>query len=176
MSGTEYSGGRIHIEPGHRIVAECVRARIYAEADKREAVDVKCDDFDGVSLYVCVLPEQKQTLRVSLLVPCFAEIKDAVGPQFFEELYNPVGASIEAPQPGYSLTVAVDLDSLPAEHAARDLLVTRLSTMKRDVVGAPLWVSLRALLAGGKPPRTHYVIPVRRRERGRGPCARKLGP
>ena len=40
----------------------------------------------------------------------------------------------------------------------------RLSTMKRDVVGAPLWVCFKALLAGSKPPRTHYVVPYRPRE------------
>ena len=40
----------------------------------------------------------------------------------------------------------------------------KLSTMKRDVVGAPLWVCFKALLDGGKPPRTHYVVPYRPRE------------
>ena len=33
--------------------------------------------------------------------------------------------------------------------------------MKRDVVGAALWVSFKALLAGGKPPRTYYEVPYR---------------
>lgn len=36
--------------------------------------------------------------------------------------------------------------------------------MKRDVVGAPLWVCFKALLAGGKPPRSHYVMPYRPKE------------
>lgn len=64
-----------------------MRARIHSDADKREAVDVKADDFDGVSFYVCVLPEQREVLRVSLFVPCFAQIKAAVGDKYFEELY-----------------------------------------------------------------------------------------
>ena len=33
--------------------------------------------------------------------------------------------------------------------------------MKRDVMGAPLWVSFKALLAGTKPPKTHYVVPYK---------------
>ena len=70
-----------------------MRAR--AAAEKREAVDVKADDFDGVSFYVCVIPEQKEVLRVSLFAPCFAEIKDSVGDAYFAELYAFAGVSLE---------------------------------------------------------------------------------
>ena len=114
-----FAGGRIHIEPGHRIVAEAARARIFSDPERREAVDVKCDDFDGVVLYVAVSPEQKEVMRVSIFAPCFAQIKEAVGDRYFEELYHSVGASIEAAQPGYSLTVAVNLDALPADDASK---------------------------------------------------------
>jgi len=159
------SGGRIHIEPGHRIVAEAVRARIYAEPAQREAIVVQADDFDGCAFYVTVQPEQKEILRVSLLAPCFADIKDAVGDGFFQEMYNFAGVTIETPpQPGYSFTVAVNLDAVPADSATKDELVTRLSTMKRDVVGAPLWVCFRSLLAGARPPRSHYTVPYRKNE------------
>ena len=92
----------------------CARA-----ADKREAVDVKADDFDGVFFYVCVAPEQRDVLRVSLFAPCFSQIKEAVGEQYFADLYSSACASIEAPQAGYSLTVAVNLDALPPDNAAK---------------------------------------------------------
>lgn len=157
-------GGRIHIEAGHRIVADACRARIHADADKREAVDVKADDYDGASFYVYVLPEQREVLRVSLFVPCFNEIRDAVGVAYFEELYNSPCSTLEAPQGSYSLTVSVNLDAVAPDAAAKDALVAKLSMMKRDVVGAPLWVCFRALLASAKPPRSHYVVPYRPRE------------
>ena len=64
MSGGGDEFGRIHIEPAHRVVAETVRARVYADYDHREAVDVKCDDFDRVTFYICVAPEQKEVMRV----------------------------------------------------------------------------------------------------------------
>jgi len=159
--GSEGTGGRIHLEPGHRIVAEACRARIFADADKREAVDVKADDFDGCMLYVCVLPESKDILRVSLFTSCFAEVKESVGDAYFQERYNFAGAKLEAPVSPYSITVAVNLDALPADPAQKEELVGRLSMMKRDVVGAPLWVSFKALLGGVKPPRSHYVVPYR---------------
>jgi len=161
----EGAGGRIHIEPGHRIVAEAVRARIHCDVDKREAVDVKADDFDGASFYVCVLPERKDILKVSLFVPCFPEINDGVGVKYFEERYASIaGTSIEQTEPNYSITVAVNLDQVSDDMATKDNIVKCLSEMKRDVNGAPLWICFRALLAGAKPPRSHYVIPYRPRE------------
>ena len=35
-----------------------------------------------------VQPEEKEVLRVSFMAPCFAQVKEAVGDQYFEELYN----------------------------------------------------------------------------------------
>jgi len=151
----------IHIEPSHRVVREAVSARVHARPEHREAVDVKCDDFEGVTFYVCILPDDKDTMRVSLYVPCFAAIEEAVGKGYFEGLYSEVGAVLETPQPMYSLTAAVNLNGLPDDEAARDALVERLATMKRDVMGAALWVSFKALLAEARPPRTHYAIPYR---------------
>jgi hypothetical protein len=111
MSGGGDEFGRIHIEPAHRVVAETVRARVYADYDHREAVDVKCDDFDRVTFYICVAPEQKEVMRVSLFAPCYATIESAVGEAYFRDLYAEVGAVLEPAQPGYSLTVAVNLDA-----------------------------------------------------------------
>ena len=111
MSGGGDEFGRIHIEPAHRVVAETVRARVYADVDHREAVDVKCDDFDRVTFYICVAPEQKEVMRVSLFAPCYAAIESAIGDAYFRDLYAEVGAVLEPPQPGYSLTVAVNLDA-----------------------------------------------------------------
>jgi len=162
--GSDGTGGRIHLEAGHRVVAETVRARIFYDGDpeKREAVDVKADDFDGTSFYVMVPPEQKHLMRVSFFAPCFADIKEAVGDGYFTELFSLFACcSVDAPQPGFSLTILVNLDALPTGDAEKEDLVHKLSTLKRDVVGAPLWVSFKALVAGGRPPRSYYVIPYR---------------
>ena len=158
------TGGRIHLEAAHRVVAETVRARIFADPERREAVDVKADDFDGVCFYVSVTPEQKELMTVSLQVPCFADIEAAVGPAYFDELFAGTASIARPPAQGYSLTVVVPLDQLPADDAAREKLVMGLATLKRDVVGAPLWVSFRALLSGTKPPRSYYVVPYRPNE------------
>ena len=104
----------IHLEPGHRIVAETIAARVHSPPEKREAVDVRCSDF-GAQYYVSVQPEQKNIMRVSLWLHCYDEVKDLVGERFFQEMYP----GLESPQQGYSLTLAVDLDMLPPDTAAR---------------------------------------------------------
>jgi len=150
----------IHLEPGHRIVAETVAARIHSTPDKREAVDVRCSDF-GSQYYVSALPEEKQMLRVSLWVANFQQIKDLVGESFFSKQYSEEGTCLESPQQGYSLTVAVNLDEIPQDTEKKDALVRKLASIKRDVVGAPLWVCFTALLNGGNPPRPYYVVETR---------------
>lgn len=161
MSSDSHAG-RIHLEPSHRVVAETVAARVHSNPDQREAVDVKCDDFDGATYYVSVAPEEKNILRVSLYVNNYKEIVDAVGGGHFQALYS--GMISPNPVPGYSLTLVVDLDQLPADAAARDELVKKMSTMKRDVVGAPLWITFKSLLDGVAPPSPFYVVNYRPEE------------
>lgn len=151
----------IHLEPGHRIVAETLAARFHAAPDKREAVDVTCADF-GCQYYVCAAQEEKHILRVSLWLRCFDEIRDMVGERYFQELYP--GMLEPTPRPNYKITIAVNLDQLPPDAEGRDALVRKLSSIKRDVMGAPLWLCFKALLGGVRPPRPHYVIHFRPEE------------
>lgn len=98
--------GRIHLEPGHRTIAESIAARVKVEAGtrEREAVKVECSDFDGVR-YKVDMPD-KDTLCVSLFVRNFSDIKNAVGEQYFQNLYPALSPT---PDPMYSLTVKIDL-------------------------------------------------------------------
>jgi len=151
----------IHLEPGHRIVSETLAAAFLAPADRRESIDVRCCDF-GAQYHLAVHPDEKHILRLSLWLRCYAEVEAAVGVAFFGDMY---GAMLDpTPQPGSSLTLAINLDALPKGEAARAELVRKLSSVKRDVAGAPLWVCFRALLEGGKPPRPHYMVPFGEKE------------
>lgn len=84
-----------------------------------------------------VQPEEKEVLRVSFMAPCFAQVKEAVGDQYFEELYNSPCSKLEAPTPGYSLTVAVNLDAVPADDAGKGAQ-THLHTPTRAPHLSPL--------------------------------------
>jgi len=148
----------IHLEPGHRVIGETIAARLNAPADKREAVDVRAADFDDVQYHVQVAPEDRNTMHVHVWVRGFKEINDAVGDEYFQELYP---GMLAKPAKGYSLSLAVNLDTVPTDKASRDALARKLSSMKRDVLGAPLWVCFGAMLAGSKPPRQHYIVNYR---------------
>uniref|UniRef100_A0A7S3ABG9 Arp2/3 complex 34 kDa subunit n=1 Tax=Haptolina ericina TaxID=156174 RepID=A0A7S3ABG9_9EUKA len=149
--------GRIHLEPGHRAVGESVAARLNTAAGKREAVKVECSDFDGVKYRVEML-DDKDTLSVSLATRNFAEIKDAVGEKYFLDKYP---AMMAQPEDGYSITVKIALSTLPDGGVDAEALVRQLSCMKRDVIGAPLYVCFAALASGSRAPRAHYVINYR---------------
>jgi actin related protein 2/3 complex subunit 2 len=132
-----------------------------APPDRREAVDVRAADFDQVMYYVSVTPEDRDTMRVSLWCRCFDEIKAAVGEGYFNELYP---GMVTSPAQGYSITVAVDLNSVPSDDAGKDALAKKLAAMKRDVVGAPLWICFKSLLDGGRVPKPFYAVNYRSTE------------
>ena len=106
----------IHLEPGHRVVGETIAARLNAPPDKREAVDVRAADFDDVQYHVQVAPEDRNTMHVHVWVRGFKEINDAVGDEYFQELYP---GMLAKPAKGYSLSLAVNLDTVPTDKASR---------------------------------------------------------
>jgi len=151
----------IHLEPGHRVVGETIAARFNAPADKREAVDVRAADLDDVQYHVQVAPEDRNLMHIHVWVRNFKEIEEQVGEQYFQELYP---GMLAKPAKGYSISLAVNLDTIPEDKNARDALARKLSSMKRDVLGAPLWVCFGALSQGLQPPRTHYEVNYRPEE------------
>lgn len=64
-------------------------------------------------------------------------------------------------QPGYSVTLRIDLQNLPSGRAERDAIVRQCATLKRDLNAAPLWLCFQALLDGKAAERPHYSIHYR---------------
>ena len=122
----------IHLEPGHRIVAETLAARFHAPPDKREAVDVTCSDF-GCQYYVCVQQEEKHILRVSLWLRCYDEIRDMVGEKYFQDLY--AGMLEPMPRQNFKITLAVNLDQLPPDAEGKGALAAMGACMGRGLSG-----------------------------------------
>lgn len=147
----------IDLEPGSRIIAESISKQF--KNSKREAIDVRAADFDGVEHYVRVDPDAKNIMMVSINLPCLEEIVQQCGQQYLTNLY---GAMImSTPLQGYTLTLKLDLDTLPDSDAEKDALCEKLSCMQRDITGAPLWISLQCLKDGTAPPKPHYSVHYR---------------
>ena len=107
----------IHLEPGHRVVGETIAARFNAPADKREAVDVRAADFDDVQYHVQVAPEDRNLMHIHVWVRNFKEIEEQVGEQYFQEVYP--GMLAKPAAKGYSISLAVNLDTIPEDQTAR---------------------------------------------------------
>ena len=106
----------IHLEPGHRVVGETIAARFNAPVDKREAVDVRAADLDDVQYHVQVAPEDRNLMHIHVWVRNFQEIEEQVGEQYFQELYP---GMLAKPAKGYSISLAVNLDTIPEDKTAR---------------------------------------------------------
>uniref|UniRef100_A0A6S9SAF1 Arp2/3 complex 34 kDa subunit n=1 Tax=Chrysotila carterae TaxID=13221 RepID=A0A6S9SAF1_CHRCT len=150
----------IHLEPGHRIVADAVAMCVHSSPEKREAVDVRCSDF-GCHYYVCAAPEEPHILRVSLWTRCFDAVQEQVGKSYFQEIYPGL---VDSPLPEYKLTLRINLDELPSDSQEKDAFVRRIACLKRDVLGAPLLICFKALLDGPTPSRAVYAVPYREDE------------
>ena len=124
----------IHLEPGHRVVGETIAARFNAPADKREAVDVRAADLDDVQYHVQVAPEDRNLMHIHVWVRNFKEIEEQVGEQYFQELYP---GMLAKPAKGYSISLAVNLDTIPEDKNARGAPPAPQVLWRRPLTMAP---------------------------------------
>jgi len=126
----------ILLEIGNRILAETVDAQINApppdeeekKKHKREPLDVRLCDFDGVNYRVVIDAKARETMVVNMSVPCYHEIKDFGAEAALKSFYE--GAVCE-PTDGYSVAVQYNLDTLEK----KDEAVQKIKVMKHTVIG-----------------------------------------
>lgn len=103
-------------------------------SDKPESVDIALVDFDGVS-YKILTPETKTQLKVSMAMKCFKELE---GHGASEVLKREYGDHLQAtPETGYDVTLAFDLEKLPAGEEEKHALIRRAALLKRNALAAP---------------------------------------
>lgn len=69
-------------------------------------------DFDGVT-YRISTPESKTKLLVSMCMTAFAQLKTYGAEQVLRRIYGPLLQA--TPEPGFDVSVLVDLEALPAD-------------------------------------------------------------
>lgn len=124
------------LEPANRILAETVGAQIRPEEDvedtgkprKREPIDVRLCDFDDVSYRVVIDAKDRDSMKVSMSLPCYAEIKDKGAEDEFKRVYGDFACD---PDDGFDLTVNVPLNDIK-DH---EKIIKDLSLMKTIVLG-----------------------------------------
>jgi len=123
----------ILLEPGNRILGETVSAQIIREnpEEKREAIDVRLSDFDDTSYRVVVDAKEKDTLKVSISIPCYQTVREHGADAAMAKAY---GAFVQAePDQGYDVTLAIDLNNLGT--LKPETLIQNIQLFKFNLIG-----------------------------------------
>lgn len=132
--------GMILLEPGNRILEECVASQICPE-EKNTEIKVNLCDFDDVSYKITVDKDNMNLMRLSMGLPCFRQIDEFGGKAALAQYYGPYAAESEV---GYNITLEVKLDEKKGD---RDL-VKSLSLIKSRVTGGVFDYFFDALAKG----------------------------
>ena len=115
------------------------------------ALDLFLAEFGGIRIRVQVQEGDLSTVLISLATPPSSpEILTSAGLpigaiEAVREEYAGFAEPLPAAEPGYNVTLRVDLDQLPPEPEARSAIACRLARLRAVVMGAPLRVLLRPL-------------------------------
>jgi len=117
----------ILLEPGNRILEECIRSQI-CTTEKRVPMDVRLCDFDDVSYRILVDKANVDLLKLSINIPPFQRFKDKGGQAAVDKYYSEFKGSAET---GFDVTLNVDCTKVKDV----DATVKNLSLVKSRITG-----------------------------------------
>jgi actin related protein 2/3 complex subunit 2 len=119
--------GMILLEPGNRILEECVRSQIEASG-KRDPLDVRLCDFDDVSYRILVDKSNLDLMKLSIAIPPFQSFKDRGGQAAVDKYYGEFKGPADT---GFDVTLHVPFDKVKDPAAT----ITKLSLVKSRITG-----------------------------------------
>jgi len=111
----------------------------------RLPIDVRLCDFDDVSYRVVIDASTLNQMKVSMALPCWSAIEANGGAAARDRVYGSLVQS--PPENGYDITLALDLDALPAGETAATL-TDKIGRFKNNIVGGAFDFHFQALLDG----------------------------
>jgi len=119
--------GMILLEPGNRILEECLRSQI-CTTEKRIPMDVRLCDFDDVQYRVFVDKSNVDLLKLSISIPPFQRFKDKGGQAAVDKYYGEFKGGAET---GFDVTLHVDCAKIKDHEAT----IKNLSLAKSKITG-----------------------------------------
>jgi len=119
--------GMILLEPGNRILEDCLRSQI-CTTEKRVPMDVKLCDFDDVSYHVVVDKSNLDQIKLSVAIPPFQKFKDKGGQAALDKYYSAFKGSAET---GYDFTLVINCPSVKDPEP----VIKSLSLVKSRITG-----------------------------------------
>jgi len=133
----------ILLEPGNRILAECVDSQINAQPQevdddkkdakavkKRDPIDIKLCDFDQVTYRVQIDAKAREIMTVQMLLPCYDAIRESGAETQFRASF---GDAVCDPTDGFSVAVNYNLETM--DDKVKDAVVQQIKLIKPIVVG-----------------------------------------
>ena len=127
---------------------------------KREPVDVKLADFDGVEYQILVTPEAKDAVLFSMKMRCASQVMPMGAKLVLDATFGQNLA--HAAQTGYDVSVKYDLTKL--SDADKPKAIKSCSELRYIVMGAPLERCLEALSKDGSGSLKPMIVNYRPKE------------
>eukprot|EP00736_Rhodelphis_marinus_P005703 Rmarinus@m.4678 len=143
----------ILLDAEHPVLRETLERLL--SADKKEVLDVEAVDFDNVQYRVSVDPEDKDTCRISMLLPCYKSLTTEC-PEAGKRYYK--SDMIDDPEQKFDVTLKFSLSNPPSE---KEELINSIARLKRNFVGAPLDEAFTACMEGKPAGKPHYSLEYR---------------
>jgi actin related protein 2/3 complex subunit 2 len=142
--------GMILLEPGNRILEECLRSQI-CTTEKRIPMDVKLCDFDDVSYHIVVDKANLDLIKLSVNIPPFNKFKDKGGQAAIDRYYKDFHGPAEN---GADFTLHVNCLNVKDADAA----IKNLALVKSRVTGGAFDSPFSGLMADGKVERFKFDL------------------
>ncbi|KAJ1970211.1 Arp complex subunit, partial [Dimargaris verticillata] len=129
-----------------------------SDSEKRDVVDIKLVDFDGVTYHLST-PNERSELLLSMAVPCYAELLQYGADEVIKREYS----SYVAPQTeqGYNCSFVFNLNHIDADNAE---IAKHISLLKRNVFAAPFEKAFKEWEGGLEEPGTLMTVHYREEE------------
>lgn len=141
----------ILLEPGNRILEECVNSQINPEGKRADALDVRLCDFDDVTYRVQVDKDNLDEMKLSMNLPCYLTTEDMGGKIALEKYYKDF---IAEPDTGYDITLKINLSSV----TDKTKTVKDLSLIKSHITGGVFNYFFDKLIAGETPEKFKFDL------------------
>jgi actin related protein 2/3 complex subunit 2 len=117
----------ILLEPGNRILEECLRSQICA-TEKRIPMDVRLCDFDDVQYRVLVDKSNVDLVKLSVAIPPFQRFKDKGGQAAVDKHYSQFKGAADT---GFDITLHIDCTKVK-DH---ETVIKNLALVKSKITG-----------------------------------------
>ncbi|XP_023014449.1 actin-related protein 2/3 complex, subunit 2 [Leptinotarsa decemlineata] len=118
----------ILLEINNRVVEETLTVKIKnSQAGlKNESIDITVADFDGVLYHISNLNGDKSKIRTSISLKFYKQLQEHGADELLKREY---GSYLISPEPGYNVSVLLDLDNIPQDWLT---FVKKLGLLKRN--------------------------------------------